>query len=120
MIWFNFGVIIPDILNHFFAKVLYSIEKEASSRGYNIITCLSNESFDKEMKSLELLSNGSVDGFIVSVAEESQIGNKTNHFWWFCKMHMCRDLVFVFAQLNIFTNSHSSSLLSKFVPSFSI
>jgi LacI family transcriptional regulator len=74
------GVIIPDILNHFFAKVLYSIEKEASSRGYNIITCLSNESFDKEMKSLELLSNGSVDGFIVSVAEESQIGNKTNHF----------------------------------------
>jgi LacI family transcriptional regulator len=74
------GVIIPDILNHFFAKVLFSIEREASNRGYNIITCLSNESFDKEMKSLELLSNGSVDGFIVSVAEESQIGNKTNHF----------------------------------------
>lgn len=74
------GVIIPDILNHFFAKVLFSIEKEASNRGYNIITCLSNESYDKEMKSLELLSNGSVDGFIVSVAEESQIANKTNHF----------------------------------------
>ncbi len=74
------GVIIPNILNHFFAKVLFSIEKEASKQGYNIITCLSNESYDKEMKSLELLSNGSVDGFIVSVAEETQVANQTNHF----------------------------------------
>jgi LacI family transcriptional regulator len=74
------GVIIPDILNHFFAKVLYSIEKETSKRGYNIITSLSNESYEKEMENLELLSNGSVDGFIVSVAQESQMENKTNHF----------------------------------------
>lgn len=74
------GVIIPDILNHFFAKVLYSIEKEASKRGYNIITCLSNESFEKEMNSLEILSNGSVDGFIVSVAEQTQKENKIDHF----------------------------------------
>lgn len=74
------GVIIPNILNHFFAKVLYSIEKEASNRGYNIITCLSNESFEKETKSLELLSNGSVDGFIVSVAEETQTLNEVMHF----------------------------------------
>lgn len=74
------GVIIPDILNHFFAKVLYSIEKEASKKGYHIITCISNESFEKEMESLELLSNGSVDGFIVSVAEESQKQNHIHHF----------------------------------------
>ena len=74
------GVIIPDILNHFFAKVLYSIEKEASKRGYNIITCLSNESYEKEMNSLEILSNGSVDGFIVSVAEETQKENNIAHF----------------------------------------
>ena len=74
------GVIIPNILNHFFAKVLFSIEKEASKRGYNIITCLSNESYDKETKSLEILSNGSVDGFIVSVAEETQTQNASEHF----------------------------------------
>ncbi|WP_250432513.1 LacI family DNA-binding transcriptional regulator [Hanstruepera flava] len=74
------GVIIPDILNHFFAKVLFSIEREAARHGYNIITCLSNESYDKEMKSLEILSNGSVDGFIVSVAEETQLNNSSEHF----------------------------------------
>ena len=73
------GVIIPNILNHFFAKALYAIEKEASKQGYNIITCLSNERKAKEINSLQLLSNGSVDGFIISIAEESQIENNVNH-----------------------------------------
>ena len=67
------GVIIPNILNHFFAKVLFGIEKEASKHGFNIITSMSNESLDKEIKGLQLLANGSVDGFILSIAEETQI-----------------------------------------------
>ena len=74
------GVIIPDILNHFFAKVLYGIEKESAKLGYNIITCLSNELYGKEANSLELLTNGSVDGFIMSIAQETQINNQTEHF----------------------------------------
>lgn len=73
------GVIIPNILNHFFAKALLAIEKEASKHGYNIITCLSNEKKSKEINSLQLLSNGSVDGFIISIAEESQIANNMDH-----------------------------------------
>lgn len=74
------GVIIPDILNHFLAKVLFGIEREASLHGYNIITCISNESLDKEKESLQLLADGSVDGFILSVAQETQIKNEVNHF----------------------------------------
>lgn len=73
------GVIIPNILNHFFAKALLAIEKEASKQGYNIITCLSNEKKLKEINSLQLLSNGSVDGFIMSIAEESQVENNVDH-----------------------------------------
>jgi LacI family transcriptional regulator len=73
------GVIIPNILNHFFAKALYAIEMEASKQGYNIITCVSNEMLSKEENSLQLLSNGSVDGFIMSIAEETQVKNKTDH-----------------------------------------
>ncbi|WCO03389.1 LacI family DNA-binding transcriptional regulator [Psychroserpens ponticola] len=73
------GVIIPDILNHFFAKALLAIEKEASKQGYNIITCLSNEKKTKEINSLNLLSNGSVDGFIMSIAEETQVANNVDH-----------------------------------------
>jgi len=73
------GVIIPNILNHFFAKALFAIEQEASKQGYQIITCLSNELQSKEDDSLQLLSNGSVDGFIMSIAEETQLANKIDH-----------------------------------------
>ena len=62
------------------AKVLFGIESEATKQGYNIITCISNESLEKEKESLQLLANGSVDGFILSVAEESQINNEVEHF----------------------------------------
>ncbi|MFH4963407.1 LacI family DNA-binding transcriptional regulator [Gaetbulibacter sp. M235] len=74
------GVIIPDILNHFLAKVLFAIERESTNNGYNIITCISNESLEKEISSLQLLANGSVDGFILAVAQETQIKNETSHF----------------------------------------
>ncbi|WP_124981189.1 LacI family DNA-binding transcriptional regulator [Nonlabens xiamenensis] len=73
------GVIIPDILNGFFARILYGIEQESNRLGYNIITCLSNESYDKENDSLNLLANGSVDGFIMSIAEETQVKGEVNH-----------------------------------------
>jgi LacI family transcriptional regulator len=74
------GVIIPNILNRFFAKVLFGIEREANKHGYNIITCISNESLEKEKEGLQLLANGSVDGFILSVSEETQINNEIEHF----------------------------------------
>lgn len=74
------GVIIPNILNYFFAKVLQGIEKEASKRGYQIIICLSNNKYKKEIECLELLSDGSVDGFILSMAKETQKKEKTAHF----------------------------------------
>ena len=73
------GVIVPNILNHFFAKVLLGIEKEATKKGYDIIICNSNESFDKELQSIDVLGNGSVDGFIMSIAEETQIRDENNH-----------------------------------------
>lgn len=73
------GVIIPDILNPFFANTLYGIEQQANKLGYNIITCISNESFTKENDSINLLSNGSVDGFILSISQETQAKDDLNH-----------------------------------------
>ena len=74
------GVILPNLLNSFFAKVFTGIEKVAEEKGYHIITCISNESLEKEMHAMELLSNGTVDGFILSIAEESQKENYFEHF----------------------------------------
>jgi LacI family transcriptional regulator len=74
------GVIIPDILNHFFAKVLHGIENESAKLGYSIITCISNESYEKELNSLQVLANGSVDGFIMAISKETQKKKITAHF----------------------------------------
>jgi len=74
------GVIIPNILNSFFAKVFSGIEKVADEKGYNVIMCISNESLEKEAHTLEMLSNGTIDGFILSVSEEAQKQNNYDHF----------------------------------------
>jgi len=74
------GVIIPNILNPFFAKVFSGIEKVAEEKGYNVITCISNESLEKEIHTLEMLSNGTIDGFILSISEEAQKLGEYSHF----------------------------------------
>ncbi|RSK39865.1 LacI family DNA-binding transcriptional regulator [Mangrovimonas spongiae] len=74
------GVIIPAILIEFFNKVLYGIEQEATERGYKIVICLSNESSRKEAESINTFINGSVDGVILSVAEETQKSKVYDHF----------------------------------------
>lgn len=74
------AVIIPNILNSFYAKVFSGIEKVADEKGYNVITCISNESMEKEINTLEMLSNGTIDGFILSVSEETQKRDEFNHF----------------------------------------
>ncbi|CAI8340492.1 MAG: HTH-type transcriptional regulator DegA [Polaribacter sejongensis] len=74
------GIIIPNMLNYFFAQVFNGIEKIANDRGYKIISCISNESFKKEVETIEMLSNGSIDGFILSIAEETISKSNFNHF----------------------------------------
>ncbi|MEP2935253.1 MAG: LacI family DNA-binding transcriptional regulator [Gilvibacter sp.] len=65
------GIIIPEIVHHFFTTVIQGVEEVANKRGYNVIVGLSNESFIKEVTNMEMLANGSIDGFIVSVAKET-------------------------------------------------
>lgn len=74
------GIILPTMLNYFFAQVFNGIEKTALERGYKVITCISNESYDKELEIIEMLSNGSIDGFILSMAKETEINANFSHF----------------------------------------
>ena len=75
----NIGVVIPDIVHHFFTTVIRGIEKYANAKGYNVIVCLSEESFDKEVINMEMLANGSIDGFIMSLSSETQAKKDYNH-----------------------------------------
>ena len=73
------GVIIPEIIHHFFTTVISGIEQVANEKGYHVIICMSNNSFDKEVINMELLANGSTDGFIISVAKETQQKEDYHH-----------------------------------------
>lgn len=73
------GIIIPEIVHHFFATVISGIEQVANENGYNVIVCLSDESFDKEVINMELLANGSTDGFIMSLSKETMQKKDFHH-----------------------------------------
>lgn len=75
----NIGVIIPDIVHHFFTTVIRGIENYANAKGYNVIVCLSDESFDKEVINMEMLANGSIDGFIMSLSAGTEKKKDFNH-----------------------------------------
>ncbi len=72
-------IIIPEIIHHFFATVISGVEQVANENGYNVLVCLSDESFDKEVINMEMLANGSIDGFIMSLSKETQQKKDFHH-----------------------------------------
>lgn len=74
------GILVPDMLSYFLAQVLKGIEKTAIKNKYKVIICITNDSYHKEVETLQMLSNGSVDGFIISLAEETEVNKEFQHF----------------------------------------
>ena len=74
------GILVPDMLNYFLAQVLKGIEKTAIENAYKVVICITNDSHNKEKEIIEMLSNGSVDGFIISIAEETELNKDFSHF----------------------------------------
>lgn len=65
------GLIIPEVVHHFFSNVINGIIAEAEKNGYLVIILQSNESLELEKKQVELLINKRVDGIIMSLSNES-------------------------------------------------
>lgn len=74
------GVIIPNIFNHFYAKILSGIEHEARNNGYKIIIAISNETLRSEQEGISFFSNGSVDGILLAPSEETEKRQDIQHF----------------------------------------
>ena len=73
------GVVLPSIKNFFMSRVLRGIDSVIAKSPYNIIISITNESFDKEVQSVQTLSNGLVDAIIIAVSEETQIKKDFSH-----------------------------------------
>ena len=82
------GLIIPEVVHHFFSNVINGIIAEAEKNGYLVIILQSNESLELEKKQVELLLNKRVDGIIMSLSNDS---NDENHI----KEIMRREIPFV-------------------------
>ena len=75
----SIGIIIPEIVHYFFSTVIDGIEQVANENGYSVVICLSGDSFDKEVLNMEMLANGSIDGFIMSLSKETQFKGDFHH-----------------------------------------
>lgn len=65
------GVIVPDIVTHFFASILNGIENTAIANGYFIIITTSHESYEYEKRNIQNLVNMRVEGIIASLSQET-------------------------------------------------
>jgi LacI family transcriptional regulator len=62
------GLIIPEIVHHFFSSVVKGILSQAEKKGYLVITLQSSESYELEKKQIDLLLSKRVDGILISLA----------------------------------------------------
>jgi LacI family transcriptional regulator len=66
------GLIIPEIVHHFFSSVISGIEEIAIEEGYNVMIFQSNESYTREVLNTQGLFSSRVDGLLVSLAKETK------------------------------------------------
>ncbi len=74
---FTIGIIIPEIVHHFFSSVIAGIEDLAYASGYKVIICQSNENVEREKVVLQALVDSRVDGVLVSLSKTT---NDLSHF----------------------------------------
>ncbi|SMG09532.1 transcriptional regulator, LacI family [Marivirga sericea] len=68
---FIIGVIIPQIVHHFFSNVISGIINQADIMGYNIMLFQSNESFESELKGVKTFQKSMIDGLIISLSDNT-------------------------------------------------
>lgn len=63
------GLIIPEIVHHFFSSVISGMEDLAYGEGYHVMVCQSAENFHREVINTQALLDLRVDGLLVSVSK---------------------------------------------------
>lgn len=66
------GVIVPDLVTHFYSSIISGIEEVAEEKGYYILIASSNETLKKEIISVKNMLNTRVEGLIVCLSQETK------------------------------------------------
>lgn len=65
------GVVVPNLVTHYYAAVLDGIEEEAAKAGYSVINANSHESMDNEARAIDNFNSLHVEGIIACLAQDS-------------------------------------------------
>lgn len=65
------GVVVPNLVTHYYAAVLDGIEDEARRNGYSVISANSHERFDDEVHAIDTFINMHVEGIVACLAQNT-------------------------------------------------
>ncbi|NMO94719.1 LacI family DNA-binding transcriptional regulator [Paenibacillus lemnae] len=63
---FTIGLLIPDVMNPFFAEMTRHVEDRAHELGFNLVICNTDNNQQKELKYIQLLRQKRVDGIVAA------------------------------------------------------
>ena len=63
------GVVVPSLLNPYYAEAVNGIERECNARGYTPVFCSSDNNPEKELANVEFLIRMRMDGILLSKIE---------------------------------------------------
>ncbi|WP_317048510.1 LacI family DNA-binding transcriptional regulator [Echinicola strongylocentroti] len=66
------AMIIPDLVNNFFAQVIEGVEEITQQFGYHLLVYHTHENLEKEKEIVTHLLNGRVDGIMMSVSHQTK------------------------------------------------
>ncbi|UJP64259.1 LacI family DNA-binding transcriptional regulator [Mongoliitalea daihaiensis] len=76
----NIGLIVPELVHHFFSTVISGAIDEAKKSGYNILVSQSNDHLTDEIIACRTMMASSVDGLLISISNETFEGDHILEF----------------------------------------
>jgi LacI family transcriptional regulator len=65
------GVVVPDLVTHYYSAVLDGIEEEARRAGYSVISANTHEDSEKEVRAIDNFINLHVEGIIACLSQNT-------------------------------------------------
>lgn len=68
---FTLGIVIPNMLDHFYVAAVEGFEKSAYDHGYHVLIGQSHESLQREKELLLTMQSNRVDGLVIAISRET-------------------------------------------------
>ncbi|MGY6743696.1 MAG: LacI family DNA-binding transcriptional regulator [Cecembia sp.] len=77
---YNIGLIVPELVHHFFSTVIAGAIDSAKEKGYNVLVSQSNDLLKDEAHACRTMMASSVDGLLISISNETFEGEHLRTF----------------------------------------